>query len=267
MSGAADTDLTNVSANELMMCVLSNLWKEGREGGYAVQHGRQPVSDFGRMTGGKDENEGNFFERAFPTLFPYGVGGIKGQQPVELSFSDHIKWALQYHDRCFRVHESFAFVAFSILQRRQALFSARLQMHRKTFDSDVRILSSITLENLAKAQDDESQGRQISDPAIQLLRRHVYATGGHIMGSDHTRYQLRSQIWGTTIMLNPPSIWITINPCNLHDPLAQVFAGEDVSMDDLMRTVAPSKEKRAQNIACDLYAAAMFFHCIIRTIL
>ena len=47
MSGAADTDVMNVSANELMMCALSNLWKEGREGGYAVQHGRQPVSDFG----------------------------------------------------------------------------------------------------------------------------------------------------------------------------------------------------------------------------
>ena len=68
-------------------------------------------------------------------------------------------------------------------------------------------------------------------------------------------------------MLNPPSIWITINPCNLHDPLAQVFVGEDVSMDDLMRTVAPSKEKRAQNIACDPYTAAMFFHFIICTIL
>ena len=140
-------------------------------------------------------------------------------------------------------------------------------MRRKTFDSDARILSSITLENLAKAQDDESQGRQISDPAIQLLHQHVYATGGRVMGSDHACYQLCSQIWGTTIMLNPPSIWITINPCNLHDPLAQVFMGEDVSMDDLMRTVAPSKEKRAQNIARDPYMAAMFFHFIICTIL
>ena len=153
------------------------------------------------------------------------------------------------------------------MQRRQALFSARLQMRRKTFESDAHLLSSITLERMAKAQDEEAQGRQISDPVIQLLRRHIYATGGRVMGSDHARYQLRSQIWGTTLMLNPPSIWITINPCDLHDPLAQVFAGEDVSMDNLLRTVAPSKEKRAQNIAHDPYAAAMFFHFIIHTIL
>jgi len=239
MSGAADTDLTNVSANELMMWGLSNLWKEGREGAYAVQHGCQPISDFGRRRSGADGNDGNLFERAFPTLFPYGTGGIEAEQPVELTFSDHMKWALRYHDRRFRVHESFAFMAFGIMQRRQALFSAHLQMRRKTFESDAWLLSSITLESLAKAQEDESQGRQICDPAIQLLHRHIYATGGHVMGSDHARYQLRSQIWGTTMILNPPSIWITINPCDLHDPLAQVFAGEDVCMDDLLRAVAP----------------------------
>ena len=87
MSGAADTDLTNVSANELMMWGLSNLWKEGKEGAYAVQHGRQPVSDFGRMRTGSDGSDENFFERAFPTLFPYGVGGIEGEQSVELGIA------------------------------------------------------------------------------------------------------------------------------------------------------------------------------------
>jgi hypothetical protein len=69
-------------------------------------------------------------------------------------------------------------------------------------------------------------------------------------------------------MLNPPSLWITINPCDLHDPIAQVFAGENINMDDLAATLnAPSKEKRAQNIALDPYAAAKFFHFMIRTIL
>ena len=270
MSGAADTDMANISANELMKWALSNLWKEGKEGGYAVQHGRQPVNDFGRTRGTRSETEegqGNFFERAFPCLFPYGTGGIEAAQTVEVSFSEHVKWALRYHDRWFRVHESFAFVAFSITQRHQALLSARLQMWRKSFESDTRVLSTITLENLAQAEEEEAQGKPIANHAIHLLRRHVYATGGRVMGSDHARYQLRSQIWGTTMMLNPPSVWLTINPCDLHDPLAQVFAGEDVCMDDLLRTIGPSKEQRAQNIARDPYAAAKFFHYIIRIIL
>lgn len=120
MSGAMDTDMANVSANELMMWALSNLWKEGKEGGYAVQHGRQPVNDFGQRRGarsGTEEDEGNFFERTFPCLFPYGKGGIEAAQTVNVEFADHIKWALRYHDRRFHVHKTFAFVAFSIMQR------------------------------------------------------------------------------------------------------------------------------------------------------
>ena len=53
------------------------------------------------------------------------------------------------------------------------------------------------------AQVEEKNGRPISDPAVQLLRRHIFATGGRVTGSDQARYQLRSQIWSTSIMLNP----------------------------------------------------------------
>jgi len=68
-------------------------------------------------------------------------------------------------------------------------------------------------------------------------------------------------------MLNPPSLWITINPCDLHDPIAQVFAGEDINLDDLQEKAGPSKERRAENMALDPYAASKFFHFLIRTIL
>ena len=104
---------------------IVNLWKEGKEGTYAVQHGQKPVNDFGRVqqSNRPASEEGNLFERAFPCLFPYGCGGIEGEQPARLDFQDHVQWALHYHDRRFHVHESFAFVAFGIIQRWQALFS------------------------------------------------------------------------------------------------------------------------------------------------
>ena len=59
-----------------------------------------------------------------------------------------------------------------------------------------------------------------------------------------------------SIMLNPPSLWITINPCDLHDPIAQVFAGENINLDNLWEKPGPSKERRierwwsAQGLAC-----------------
>ena len=79
---------------------LSNLWKEGEEGGYAIRHGRKPVNDFGKPRAGEDADPDrpNYFERAYPCLYPYGVGGPEADRPTLVDFRDHIKWALNYHD-------------------------------------------------------------------------------------------------------------------------------------------------------------------------
>ena len=273
MSGSIDTDMTTATSNELMQWGLANLWKDGQEAGYAVRHGAKPVRDFGRRFAGQSSNdettgdEDNFFEKAFPCLFPYGEGGIEGFQPETVDFTEHIRWALRYHDRRFRRHETFPFVAFGIQQRRSSLASARIQMQRHTFDRDARLLSSLTVDKLEQAQEEEAQGKIISDPAVKLMRQHIYATAGRVIGSNYAREQLRSQIWSTSVMLNPPSLWLTINPCDLHDPIAQVFAGEEIDLDAFHSLLGPSKETRARNIAMDPYAAAKFFHFIIRTTL
>ncbi|KIM50293.1 hypothetical protein SCLCIDRAFT_145900 [Scleroderma citrinum Foug A] len=123
------------------------------------------------------------------------------------------------------------------------------------------------MAKLQKAQQEEDAHHPISDPAVRLLCRHIYATSGQVIGSDQARSQLRSQIWSTCIMLNPPTLWITINPCNLHDPIAQVFAGEEINLDKFNSLLGPSKQKRAENVAADPYAAAKFFHFTIHTVL
>ena len=269
VSGSVDCDLSNLTANELMTWGLMNMWKEGCEGGYAVRHSRQPVSDFPSV--GDDNHcptdQHNFFEKAFPCLYPYGRGGLESTRPVPLDFPEHIRWSLQYFDRRFRKHETFPFIVFGISQRRQALSSARIQMQGKLFEREARVVSSVTAEKLEQAKSDEENGLPISDEAVRALKKHVYATAARVSGSDQSRYRLRSQMWSTSTVLGPPSLWITINPSDLHDPIAQIFAGEDINMDDFMATLGPDKAKRAKNIADDPYAAAKFFHFMITTIL
>ena len=95
--GTVDTDLSKMSVNEMMMWGLANLWKEGKEGGYSIRHGRQPVSDFrhsrefdSTLEESLDFGHPNFFEKTFPSLFPYGHGGIEADQPTLIKFQDHI---------------------------------------------------------------------------------------------------------------------------------------------------------------------------------
>lgn len=253
------------------------MWKEGNEGAYGVRHGRQPVSDFPPREPSSGDTpasdaecpsmRSNFFEKAFPCLYPYGCGGIEAPRPVSLGFRNHVQWSLQYFDRRFRKHETFPFITFGITQRREALGSARIQMQRQTFEREARIISSITAQGLHSARDEEERGLPISDRSVRLLKKHVHATASRIQGSDQARYRLRSQIWSTSTVLGPPSLWITINPTDLHDPIAQIFAGEEIDMDKFMATLGPDKAKRAKNVADDPYAAAKFFHFMIATIL
>ena len=241
----------------------------------AARYGQDPVSDFPpHPTGQETQSDGpdgpaqpNFFERVFPCLFPYGIGGIEAYRAVEVNFRSHVKWALQYFDRRFRKHETFPFVCFGISQRRQALASARVQMERKTFERDARLMSTVTAAKLEAAKREEEKGLPISDTAVHALKNHIHATASRIQGSDQARYCLRSEIWSTSTVFGPPSLWITINPSDLHDPIAQVFAGEEINMDEFMAHLGPNKDKRAKNIADDPYAAAKFFHFMIATIL
>ncbi len=276
VSGSVDTDLTKMTANEMMLWGLQNLWRDSGEGGYSVRHGTQPVSDFGRpresradegpVNGGVSYQR-NFFERAFPCLFPYGRGGIEGEQPVRVDFREHAQWALQYFDRRFRTHETFPFVVFGIQQRRQAIGSARVQMRRKTFVDEARILSTITDSALRRAAEQEAAKQPITDPSVLLLKRLVHGAAGRVQGTDASRYKIRGQIWSTCLVHGPPSLWITINPTDIDDPIAQVFAGAEIDVDRFAATEGPSREERAVAIARDPYAACRFFHFLIDAII
>ncbi|KAG9093512.1 hypothetical protein FS749_014256 [Ceratobasidium sp. UAMH 11750] len=267
--GVMDNDMTKTSTRDIMASGLLNLQGHGDEGAYAVRHGGL-VNTFGQPPAGApppDPNRHNYWEKAFPLLYPYGVGGIEHDRPVPLSFIEHVRWSLQYFDRRFRLHHTFMFVAYGIYQRRQVLSSARIQMRRRDFGSIAQTLSTITPQDLQAAAEEEERGRPPSNQSITVLKRYINATSSRVMGSDAARYQLRSQIWSTSVALNPPTLWMTINPDDLHDPIAQIFAGEEIDMDNFAQVAGPDKNQRSRNIARDPFAAAKFFNFLVTTIL
>ncbi|KAK0209739.1 hypothetical protein IW262DRAFT_1281183, partial [Armillaria fumosa] len=78
---------------------------------------------------------------------------------------------------------------------------------------------------------------------------------------------LRSKIWSTNILFNPPNLWITINPNDTHDPIAQVIAGKKIDLDDFLAHSSPSASVQAKNIAQDPFSSTKFFHLMIQTVL
>lgn len=140
-------------------------------------------------------------------------------------------------------------------------------MNRQDFECDVLALNSLTVADLKEAENEEAAQMPISNPRVKLLRKHVFASSGHVKGSDKSRASYCGQIWGTCLRLRGPSIWMTINPCDIHDPILQVLVGEEINMDKFDTMLGPNSNCRTSNVACDPYAAAKYFFFIIDIIL
>ncbi|KIN94091.1 hypothetical protein M404DRAFT_35392 [Pisolithus tinctorius Marx 270] len=157
-----DSDLSRISSSELMGYALTNLMDVTQEGGYMVQHGLKPIGDFGKDA--TQRGTPNPLATAFPCLFPFGRRGIEANRTTNVSLHEHAWWAMQYYDRWFVTHHTFPFVIFAMIQKRDAMCSACLQMRRKDFEHNALALSCLTVEELKKAGEEEASKTIISNP-------------------------------------------------------------------------------------------------------
>ena len=201
-------------------------------------------------------------------LWPYGQGNYERQRRQRISFSEYIQWALEYYDKRFRTHHSFPFIAFSIRQKQSALLAAKVQMRHADFEADGQTLAALTVDDLHQVgEEDWGRRHGISNERVRILYQHVHATTMRVMGSDKACAAYCSQIWSGSLWLRPPSLWMTINPVDYDDPVAQIFAGEQIDMDNFLAVMGPDRRTQSRTIAKDPFASAAFFRFIIYTIL
>jgi hypothetical protein len=141
--------------------------------------------------------------------------------------------------------------------------SAGLQIKRKDFIKNEQAIKSLQSADLMQAASEESRCLPFTNPAVESLRKHITSVRAKVMGTDESRVGIRSKIWSLTAQIGPPSLWITINPSDTGDPIAQVLAGADIDLDRFDQTLGPDASMRSSTVAADPYAAAKFFHFII----
>lgn len=104
-------------------------------------------------------------------------------------------------------------------------------MSRRDFERTSVVLSRLTEDDLLEAAQQEEKGQPISNPRVIVLRKMVQVSMQKVMGSDASRALNRSRMWSTSLFLNPVNLWMTLNFVDRHDPICQVFAGENIDMD------------------------------------
>ncbi|RDB16871.1 ATP-dependent DNA helicase PIF1 [Hypsizygus marmoreus] len=271
--GVIDVAGDDVPDNDILAHALSNTASDmphtesfhiRRGSAFVNEYPRTDVTTGQRTDGGP--SDANHLLGSFPVLFPYGVGGFEVGRPHNVPYETHVRWALQYADKRFRTDLHFVFQVFGVIQKRRVCRSATIQMKTSKYRRTQNLLKAITPQDLLIASREETRRVPFSNPAVQALRSHITATRGRIPGTDESRTSIRGKIWGSIVMHNPPNLWITINPPDSQDPIAQVMTGEDIDLDKFNALLGPTANQRAINIASDPYASARYFHTIVRVV-
>ena len=270
--GVIDVGATDIGNNEMLANALSNTSSACLDKGYAVKRGSEFVNEYGRTDDSSQRTDGgldnpNHMMGSFVTLWPYAMGGIETRRPIDVPYNVHVQALIQRGGNAFRLHHHFIFQAFSVLQKRQVCSSACLQIKKSTFLLNQEAFRALTPQDLMVASAEESQKAAYSNPVVRALRDQLSALRTKVMGTDESRIKIRDQIKGMCVMKGPPSLWITVNPSDTGDPIAQVFAGENIDMDAFVNTAGPNAEERSKTIAADPYVAAKFFHYVIAALL
>lgn len=254
--------IQQITENETKKTLKTNLEKNVTpDTVYMVPHGRKPANEYFNS---------ELLLGIFPTLFPYGCGGLEdSSRPIKINFREHLKYLLSYADHRFEENNSFIYVVFNILQRRTACFQAQLLTTRPYFQQSAQLIQSLTSADVATALANISKGTysKVGDQKIQTLMKHLRVVGGHVMGSAHSRSTLRIKIHSLCFYLGLPSLFITINPADIHSPVALYFAGVNLDLDKILPEALGTSYERAQTIATHPVATAKFFNCLIKNIL
>ncbi|KAF7318390.1 ATP-dependent DNA helicase [Mycena chlorophos] len=181
--GAVDVGGDSLSQEELFMNAAQNLLRgeaaPGRRADYGVRPGSSFINEYPRMhnkarTTGGPENA-NHLLGAFPTLYPYALGGVEVDRVDGVSYDAHVKWALQYADGRFRRDLYFVFQVFGVRQKRDAASSSSMQIKRSTFLANQSAFHRLKAADFVLAGQEEANKLPISNPAIRSLRKQLTA--------------------------------------------------------------------------------------------
>jgi Helitron helicase-like domain at N-terminus len=256
-----------VSTDDIAQYLLHKLKDKEREKQlmnervYLIPHSSKPVNEYLNP---------KLLSGLYPTLFCYGQGAPEDQsRSVSINLREHIRYLLSYNDRRFEQNHSFIFVVFNMLQRRDACFHAQLIATKPYFQSSAHEIQSLNnkdvetvLQNITQRTFDTG-----STNVVNKLLSHIKTIGGRVMGSTYSRTALRTRIHALIYNQGLPSIFLTLNPADIHSPVALYFAGVKLDLDNVKTQQLMGTYKRAEMIASHPVAAAKFFHLLITNIL
>lgn len=206
------------------------------------------------------------YPKAFPWLFPYGLGGVSNKNGHSVVGDLTRKKALLlYHDKRFQRDPIFSLVALNHEQIKSSTTGSFVTVKRNNFDAMAKRILSADVEAMDSVIQKLSKGGQFdlssaNEKMCFDIINDLDHVGQFVQGSRTNKRYMRNEIWSLIAARGAPSWFITFAPMDHRHPISVYHAGEDM-------TVFPSfvdSKKRAQLIGNNATACARFFNFMVK---
>ncbi|KAJ6464325.1 hypothetical protein DFH09DRAFT_957797, partial [Mycena vulgaris] len=217
----------------------------------------------------KDFDNPYLMSMAFPEEDPWGIGGmLHPQRRKKISPAEQVAHLLTVHGGRFQRHSEFAFFYYNVLRKQLVATNTRYKAPKnnyrdvvdKMLNVDLGILSSLKekckRDALYIPTDETEKHIMTLMNSVGLIARHIPGSAGH-------KVKLRNEIRGLINYRGAPTLFVTLNPSDIDNPIVRLFAGEDIDLEDLARGEDMDGWQRRIFAARNPAACALFFDLII----
>lgn len=170
-----------------------------------------------------NEYDTDHLMNAFPTLYPYGIGGLGDVKAgPAVSWERQVVTQLLQSHCLYARHEVFIFVVFNILQCRKICLGAKLYTKQSSLLEVRGLLQKVDYKEAHhRLSADIASGNKhfFSDPVLNQLMQATSISNGMVRGSREYVMKRRSEIMGLFISNGTPTFFVTINPDDIKHPL------------------------------------------------
>ncbi|PPQ76981.1 hypothetical protein CVT26_007829 [Gymnopilus dilepis] len=226
--------------------------------------GNRPVPDF---------NNPSILTWLFPHLDPWGIGGFhEPRRRIKISMEEQLRHLLNIDDRSFETDAEFAFVFYNTLRRAEVSQNVRFRVpmkEQKRIVEELKTIDPSELRRLSTVMEQDHLFKAVNSEQIRILKilRSVTMTTRSLPGSDGYKWNMRRQIRAIINAKGAPTLFITLNPADVDNPIVKLFGGEDIDVDDLFNGNLQEMDawRRKVYAARNPAASAKFFDLMVQT--
>ena len=157
-------------------------------------------------------------------------------------------------------------LCFDVIRREQTIAKVTIRTKQRAWKKTQRILESLTAEDLRQAAKEEQKYHKITNSAVLELLKLIGQVRGATSGLDEKKSYMLTELKSSFIYYGCPVIYLTINPGDRHSPLALLYAGVKINIENFIPEEY-SFSDRVQTLLENPLSVVEYFHHMIQAII